>query len=270
MENHLLYGSVLNKFFRQLQAAFYYCTGYSIRSRAISSSTLQELAHELSNPLTVASFSLEELQQLLTHSVADPTALKQRVSVALEAIIHARSLLHAISYANEQSQPQILPFEVEPVLCKLVQLLQLQARPRGVFIFYMPEKPRHINPEHRLYVRGSELRFQQVVINLVTNAIEAYLRNEKDTNRTVLITLQRNGAHCVVAVQDWGSGISAELAATIFQPGFSTKSGAGQRGIGLALTRRIVEEEFGGQITVESATGEGTQFLVTLPLCPPE
>jgi two-component system, cell cycle sensor histidine kinase and response regulator CckA len=117
-----------------------------------------------------------------------------------------------------------------------------------------------------LPVVGDRTQFEQVLMNLILNARDASPRGS-----TVTVTLRR-GSHpqhpagvAVIAVRDQGSGIPPELLTRVFEPFFTTKPSGEGTGLGLSTSQAIVRQ-FGGEITVESRVGGGSEFRVVLPL----
>lgn len=100
--------------------------------------------------------------------------------------------------------------------------------------------------------------FKEIIRNLVKNATEA---GENVCVKTGI--LQRNH-EVAVFVEDNGKGITAETLAKIFEPGFSTKKGKGNIGIGLSVVKSLAEEQ-NARVTVESETGKGSRFEVVFP-----
>jgi signal transduction histidine kinase len=114
--------------------------------------------------------------------------------------------------------------------------------------------------EPGLHVRGNEELLEWVFENLIKNAVDAL----GEGGGTITLTARREGTDVEVLVQDSGRGIPGALRDQIFHPGFTTKRRGW--GLGLALTRRIVEEYHDGTIKlVESRAGKGTTFSVRLP-----
>jgi signal transduction histidine kinase len=101
------------------------------------------------------------------------------------------------------------------------------------------------------------------VLNLVSNAIEA---TPSGDGAMVHLSGARSedGKHIVIRVRDNGTGIPGQILKKIWEPFFSTKGKRGT-GLGLAMTRKTVEEH-GGQIAVVSTEGEGTMFTISLPV----
>ena len=110
-------------------------------------------------------------------------------------------------------------------------------------------------------VRGQSEQLQQVILNLLTNAIEA---TPSDGRIVIAARPAPTGAGVQVSVADTGSGIAEDARGRIFEPFFSTKASANGVGLGLWITAEIVREH-GGHIEVESAEGRGSTFRVSLP-----
>ncbi len=123
---------------------------------------------------------------------------------------------------------------------------------------------------------NAPLKFHRVVVNLLMNAIESYegLPQGDLRERVVRVVLSTDGAgtRAFLQVADNGAGISKEIQEKVFEPFFTTKAREKGTGIGLAVAKKIVEEDFHGTIAVQSAEKRGTAFTVAIPLAdaPPE
>jgi len=98
---------------------------------------------------------------------------------------------------------------------------------------------------------------QQVLINLLKNAADA-----SPEGSAVTVTAKRSQEDIRITISDTGCGMSREDISRLFQPFFTTKQKG--TGIGLALAKKILQHH-GGDITIESAPGKGTNVIMTLP-----
>ncbi len=115
-----------------------------------------------------------------------------------------------------------------------------------------------IRPDN-LEVRANNVLLQQVLVNLISNAMQSM---EGQTVKKILLEAHAVGAKVVIAVQDTGPGIAAELLHEIFEPFFTTKKSGQGLGLGLTISDRIIRD-FGGQITlVPSAVGARFEFTL--------
>jgi signal transduction histidine kinase len=115
---------------------------------------------------------------------------------------------------------------------------------------------------------GNPFKFHQVVINTLINAIESYdgLPDDDQRERTVVIHLKKTNDTITLRIEDHGCGIPSGIQEEIFEPFFSTKSGARGSGIGLATVKKIVEEDLRGTTTLVSEEGKGTIFTILFPV----
>jgi signal transduction histidine kinase len=111
-------------------------------------------------------------------------------------------------------------------------------------------------------------KFQEIVMNLLLNAIESYEGVPRSDNRalTINITLKEYDGVATLSVRDNGCGMTPEVRAHLFEPFFTTKSGAKGIGIGLSTIKKIIEQDMSGTIAVESEPERGSLFTVTLPI----
>ena len=208
------------------------------------------LAHELNQPLTAVSSYLQGLKRL-AQAELDPAraidVIDRTVAQAARAGEVIRRLRDFVAKGETDRQPENLNDVVE----EAVSLAMVGARQSGVILSlqFDPELPP---------VLIDKVQIQQVVLNLVRNAIEAMEGGE----RRELTIATRSGVFAEITVTDTGPGIAPEVAARLFQP-FTTTKKSGM-GVGLSICREIVEAH-GGRITTAANTPTGTVFRVTLP-----
>ena len=114
-------------------------------------------------------------------------------------------------------------------------------------------------------VRGFEGDLVQVIINLVTNGVEA-ASCATDRDGQVRITVRHDPQWAFVVVADNGPGVDPETLPHIFEPFFTTKYRSGGTGLGLSISKNIVDNRHHGHLEVNSEPGAGAQFVVKLPL----
>ena len=108
------------------------------------------------------------------------------------------------------------------------------------------------------------------ILNLINNAFYAASQNaesaDKDFQAKVIVSTKKEGKNVEIRVIDNGAGIPDEIRDKIFQPFFTTKPTGEGTGLGLSLSFDIITKGHGGEIKVESEKGQGTQFIITLPI----
>ncbi len=110
--------------------------------------------------------------------------------------------------------------------------------------------------EGELTMQADKTMIEQVLINLIKNAIQAF---DSQANKKIILSAYNYDGHIVISVKDNGNGIDSDALERIFIPFFTTKKTGS--GIGLSLSRQIMRQH-GGQISVKSKLGEGTEFIL--------
>jgi two-component system sensor kinase FixL len=211
------------------------------------------LAHEINQPLTAIANYLKGCRRLLERS-ADPQApmLRDAVHQASEQALRAgqiiRHLRDFVSRGEGERQVENLPKLIEEASA----LALVGAKENGVRVQF------RLDPKaDQVFV--DKIQIQQVLLNLIRNAIEAML--EVSERELLVATAAKRGGLVEVSVSDTGPGIAPEIAAQLFQP-FVTSKPHGM-GVGLSICRTIIESH-GGRISAEPSRGGGAVFRFTL------
>jgi PAS domain S-box-containing protein len=211
------------------------------------------VAHELNNPLA-AILNYGELLRAETRPPQDAEALEVIHAQAMRARAIVRDLLHVARASGDRVREVA---SVDTIVRRALQPLAARAAESAVHL--QVDMLGEVRPQ-RVDVPGIE----QVVTNLVTNAIDAA------PGGTVRLLVQAEGDATRIEVSDTGAGIAPAAMAHLFEPFFTTKSQGNGTGLGLAVSRGIVEQH-GGTITAEngaSGSGIGARFVVRLPATP--
>jgi signal transduction histidine kinase len=114
--------------------------------------------------------------------------------------------------------------------------------------------------------------FNQAILNLVVNAAHAIadvVGDSRSSKGIIRISTRRQSEWVEVRIRDNGTGIPQNLRPRVFEPFFTTKPVGKGSGQGLAIVRDIIEKKHGGTVTFETMEGQGTTFILRLPLTPP-
>ena len=212
------------------------------------------LAHEINQPLTAIANYLKGCRRILERIEGDQVPmLREAVNHAADQAQRAgqviRHLREFVARGESERHIENLPKLIEEASA----LALVGAKEKGVRVVF------RLDPRAQL-VLADRIQIQQVLLNLIRNAIEAMQDSER--RELVIGTRGDPGDGLVeVSVQDTGSGIAPEIAAQLFQPFVTTKKHG--MGVGLSICRTIVESH-GGKIWVESEQGRGTVFRFTL------
>ncbi|MGD9970079.1 MAG: ATP-binding protein [Sulfuricurvum sp.] len=150
-------------------------------------------------------------------------------------------------------------FKVHDAITNTIDIIRGAYEMNGIHLNYTPD---FTSQEREIY--GPQGEFSQVVLNILSNARDA-IKEKKLSTGNVTITLHSNDDEIRVDILDNGGGIPEKVLPKIFDPYFSTKNKAQGTGIGLYMSKTIIEKHFGGRLEATNKN-EGACFSITLPL----
>ncbi len=212
------------------------------------------LAHEINQPLTAATNYLEVARRLLARGEADAAGRAGGiVENAAAQMVRATQIIRRLRDFVRKGESERRVEPVGKMIEEAAALALIGVRDSGVKVQLQ------IAP-HLADASVDKIQVQQVVVNLVRNAVEAMVQCER---RELTVSATPGGAGGIeVAVADTGPGIAPEIADRLFQP-FVTSKPQGM-GVGLSICRSIIETH-GGELRAEPNPGGGTIFRFTLP-----
>jgi PAS domain S-box-containing protein len=212
------------------------------------------IAHEVNQPLTAivtnANFSLRELKG----STANLDELRTAITEIVNDGARASAVLSRIRGLLGRESPRRTELEINEIIQEVITLLRNELTRNRVSLRteLAAGLPR---------VSGDPVQLQQVLINLIMNAIEA-MRTSAERPRELLIRSAKSPDGVLVQVQDSGPGIEPRLADRIFEPFFTTK--AEGIGMGLSISHSIIESH-GGHLSIVPVS-QGARLQFTLPV----
>jgi signal transduction histidine kinase len=215
--------------------------------------------HDLVNPLNLVSLNLDELSSQ-NRKFKKQTVNENKI-ILDRAIKGTKRMLQFVNIARQQIRDQQIkePIDLIHEINDVIVMLNHKAKNAKVNIIF--------NPKYSITIFGNPLRFNQIVSNLISNAIDAYdNRHTRGIASRVVVRLLRNRGHAFLIVKDFGMGIPKDVLPKIYIPFYTTKKTGKDIGIGLSICKDIVEHEFNGEIAVQSQINVGTVFTVKLPI----
>jgi len=215
------------------------------------------IAHDLTNPLAIMGEEAGWIQDLMKGDGLQGEHVREEIASSLQQIdfqiARSREITLRLLHWGRDTSAQSVAVDVNQLLNKTLYLLESELQLSNVQVVksFDPDLPT---------VRGETSELRQILLNLMKNALDA-MRERGGT--LTLSTIAQQGK-VRVSVADTGPGIPAPALAHIFEPFFTTKPAGEGTGLGLPISRWIVEK-LGGSIDVESQENSGTCFHVTLP-----
>jgi len=220
------------------------------------------IAHDFNNILGAAKGYLYVLRKKLQDN-----NLSEYVGYTEGSLDRAKKLVESLLAFSNTDRNKFAALDINGMVKSL--------RPTLEPLFAERHEYREILPEGEIMVKGDSLQLEQVVMNLVNNALDSMRGRGALTVQTEEVTIDRKDAENIglhsggrfacITVRDTGEGIDAGIKSKIFEPFFTTKEVGKGTGLGLAIVYGIIKEH-NGFIDVDSIRGEGASFKVYLPL----
>lgn len=228
-------------------ALFIFITLYTITVRNKSTQNqvwagmAKETAHQLGTPIS----SLEGWVEMLKENKES-----ENISLEMEKDVKRLKLI-SDRFGKIGSAPKLNPTNITVEVEKMVDYIRRRAPEKVSFEVKAPGD--------KLVINLSEPLFDWVIENLLKNALDAM-----EGKGSIVINIFTKSKHVIVDVSDTGKGISKQNTTKVFKPGFTTKKRGW--GLGLSLSKRIIENFHNGQLFVKSSEpGKGTTFRISLP-----
>ncbi len=211
------------------------------------------LSHEYNQPLAAIRSDAEIAGMLIERGrAAEAQANLTRIGGMVTRMAEIAKTLKGFT---RKSGTDIKPVSLRQVVDEAMLLLQPQIKQSEISLALDI-------PDADLIVKGGRIRLEQVVINLLSNALDAVSGNSQPEVR---LAMRKDGEEAVLVVSDNGPGIDAEAMPQIFDPFFTTKDVGAGLGLGLSIAYKIVHD-FSGSLKAANREDGGAEFTMRLPL----
>jgi len=211
------------------------------------------VAHELNNPLT----SIAGLGELLLERAAPADANREHLQMIHDQAERAGRIVRNLLTFARKGSPEKTAVDLNDVAERTLLLISHDLRLQGI------ELESNLSPQP-VVVLGDPYELQQVVLNLVTNAVQAVSGLEPDRPRRISIATSLANGEVDLRVGDTGHGVPPHLLSHLFTPFFTTKAPGEGTGLGLSVSYGLVRSH-GGILSYEGRSGEGAEFRMRLP-----
>jgi two-component system, LuxR family, sensor kinase FixL len=233
--------------------------GISHMDWAASSGQMAFLAHELAQPLAAILSNAQAAERFASRSAPDLDEIRGALADITEDDRRARAVVDNMRGMFQKHKITTREMDLNQLVNNVHRLVKSDALMRGVQLQLM------LFPS-AVQVWGQESMLQQVLLNLISNGLDAMKDIPKARKVLTITTAVQKRANCgTIVVEDSGKGVAEEEKQKLFTPFFTTKTDG--LGMGLSISRSLIES-LGGRITLEDRSAPGAAFRVELPLAP--
>jgi signal transduction histidine kinase len=213
------------------------------------------IAHEINQPLAAITLNCEAMLLALERAPPDAGELKETVQDTLADGRRAGDIVAAVRALFKSAVTQRTKVDVNRLVRQVLRMVENDLQVHGVAVSTEFEQ----DVQHTI---ADPTQLQQVVLNLIKNAIEAMAAGPATKRALRLVTTKTGQSTLSLVVQDLGPGINVKDERRVFDPFFTTKSSG--MGLGLSISRRIIESH-GGDLRLIETSSSGSTFEITLP-----
>jgi PAS domain S-box-containing protein len=216
-----------------------------------------ELSHEISQPIGAARNNARAAMRFLDRSPSDPVKVREALACVVDDTDRAGDIIDRIRDHIKKAPPRKEHFDLNEAIDEVIVLGQNAIIKNGVWV--QTRLAEGLFPVH-----GDRVQLQQVVLNLLLNAVEA-MGSVEGAPRELLISTEQDHTGVLVAVRDSGPGLDPSHLERVFDAFYTTKSSG--MGMGLSICRSIIDAH-GGRLWAEANEPRGAIFQFTLPAVP--
>jgi len=213
--------------------------------------TIDYIAHQWRQPLNTLSLFMQLLQTTYHDGGCSGEYMDETVEKIMQLIMHMSQTIEDFRNFSRPDQ-EAKPYNLQETVTSILTLVGDGFKAHNIKV--------EINAEEDLVVTGYPNEYSQVLLNLLNNARDAFAERKVSSPR-VEINLFREGERVVATIADNAGGIPEGISGKIFDPYFTTKDAAKGTGIGLYISKAIIEKRMKGRISVRNRGG-GAEFRI--------
>ncbi|MBI2799809.1 MAG: PAS domain S-box protein [Gammaproteobacteria bacterium] len=213
------------------------------------------IAHEVNQPLTAIANYANAVKRFLQSGRADPMEVAGTLEKISAQAVRAGQVIHGLRKLTRRRETERVKLDCNALIQEVSRLIEFELRfsEHELLLELDPTLPK---------VFGDGVQFQQVVLNLIRNALEAMKDGAQGESVTVTTSVQVDG-YVEIVVSDTGPGLTPEVEERLFEPFFTTKPRG--MGVGLSICKSIVSA-MDGNLSCRLASTGGAEFVIQLPI----
>jgi len=217
------------------------------------------ITHEINQPLNAIKVTADSIQYWHKRNPgALPDPFVDQLNIITQSVRRIVEIVqHMRTFWVIPDAPKISELDINQAVKNALSLTRQQLHSHGIQeVMNLPVKP--------LIVKGNMVHLEQIIVNLVVNAVHA-LDEKKTKYKRIEITTYVENKNAILIIRDNGPGLPTEDRNSLFDPFYSTNNNGEGMGLGLAIVKRYIDRH-GGRIKAENPTGGGARFTIRFPL----
>lgn len=212
------------------------------------------IAHEINNPLMIVQGFAENIEMMLGEENFSREDMRVQILEIQKACQRMSRIINKMNRMSRSQKLRLHVVDLAEVSLNAVDFLKVQIADHDVRLEFDFEKP--------LPIKCDVVQVEQIVLNVLANAIAALASRPED--RRIRVSFEEVGPWQQIRIWNNGPAIPKEVQSKIMYPFFTTKESEGGSGLGLAVSKAIMEVH-GGDLTFSSSEGLGTEFILSFP-----
>lgn len=212
------------------------------------------MAHEINTPLAIIKMNAEIMQELIDEEQIDRATIKEKMSVSVQTVQRIAAIVQALRmFSRDGSQDGFELATLKKIVDDTLILCSEKLKDHNVRLTTL-----NLSPD--IFIRCRPVQISQVLLNLISNACDAI---DSLDEKWIRLEFQSDSENILIRVTDSGHGIDENVQSRLFQPFFTTKEVGAGTGLGLSMSRGIIESH-DGTLTLDRSNPH-TSFVIKLP-----
>lgn len=215
------------------------------------------VSHEVNNPLAIIHGFMEIIKERLELLDIFDSDFQEAINAQSKAIKRIQIIVDHLRIFAKVDALKTSRIDLHDLIQDSIKILRSMCEKHNILVI------QDLYP-HRLFIEANQAGVQQIMLNLLSNALDAITEKQEIEVAEITIKSDYAAGKIDIRVTDTGVGIPQEKLTTIFEPFYTTKAPGKGTGLGLSVSHTLIQE-MGGCITIHTAKNQGTTFHITVP-----